>query len=91
MVSISSIVKEMQERNRIGLFDDEDDDSEDLSEDEDDIDRAIQVLKTDRETPIRPQVGRNAKCPCGSGKKYKYCCGKNATVAASTYADDLPF
>ena len=25
-----------------------------------------------------PQVGRNEKCPCGSGKKYKNCCGKNA-------------
>jgi uncharacterized protein len=23
-----------------------------------------------------PQVGRNAACPCGSGKKYKKCCGK---------------
>lgn len=23
-------------------------------------------------------VGRNAPCPCGSGKKYKYCCGKNS-------------
>lgn len=22
-------------------------------------------------------VGRNDLCPCGSGKKYKYCCGKN--------------
>ena len=20
------------------------------------------------------KVGRNDKCPCGSGKKYKYCC-----------------
>ncbi len=24
------------------------------------------------------QVGRNDPCPCGSGKKYKHCCGKNA-------------
>ena len=24
-----------------------------------------------------PKVGRNAPCPCGSGKKYKNCCGKN--------------
>ena len=24
-----------------------------------------------------PKVGRNDPCPCGSGKKYKYCCGKN--------------
>ena len=30
-------------------------------------------------TPIKnegPQVGRNDPCPCGSGKKYKQCCGK---------------
>ncbi len=25
-----------------------------------------------------PDVGRNDPCPCGSGKKYKNCCGKNA-------------
>ena len=24
-----------------------------------------------------PKVGRNNPCPCGSGKKYKNCCGKN--------------
>ena len=24
-----------------------------------------------------PKVGRNDLCPCGSGKKYKNCCGKN--------------
>ncbi len=24
-----------------------------------------------------PKVGRNDPCPCGSGKKYKNCCGKN--------------
>ena len=32
-------------------------------------------------TPVKPpaarerKVGRNEKCPCGSGKKYKKCCG----------------
>ncbi|MFA7522036.1 MAG: preprotein translocase subunit SecA [Halothiobacillaceae bacterium] len=29
--------------------------------------------------PLRretPKVGRNEPCPCGSGKKYKHCCGK---------------
>ncbi|NME83121.1 hypothetical protein HF850_08445 [Clostridium sp. SM-530-WT-3G] len=25
-------------------------------------------------------VGRNDPCPCGSGKKYKKCCGKNGNV-----------
>ena len=24
------------------------------------------------------KIGRNDPCPCGSGKKYKQCCGKNA-------------
>ena len=23
----------------------------------------------------QPKVGRNDPCPCGSGKKYKKCCG----------------
>ena len=26
-----------------------------------------------------PKIGRNDKCPCGSGKKYKNCCGKAAS------------
>ena len=31
-----------------------------------------------KEPPVRrttPKVGRNDPCPCGSGKKYKKCCG----------------
>ncbi|MFO7941293.1 MAG: preprotein translocase subunit SecA [Bacillota bacterium] len=24
-----------------------------------------------------PKIGRNDPCPCGSGKKYKHCCGKS--------------
>ena len=27
---------------------------------------------------VSVKVGRNDPCPCGSGKKYKNCCGKNA-------------
>ena len=26
---------------------------------------------------IAPKIGRNDPCPCGSGKKYKKCCGRN--------------
>lgn len=26
-----------------------------------------------------PKIGRNDKCPCGSGKKYKNCCGRSAS------------
>lgn len=25
----------------------------------------------------QPKIGRNDPCPCGSGKKYKHCCGRN--------------
>lgn len=27
---------------------------------------------------VEKKIGRNEPCPCGSGKKYKQCCGKNA-------------
>jgi len=32
-----------------------------------------------KKKPVRrgeKKIGRNAPCPCGSGKKYKKCCGK---------------
>ena len=35
--------------------------------------------KTEKAKPVQstqPKVGRNDPCPCGSGKKYKKCCGK---------------
>jgi uncharacterized protein YecA (UPF0149 family) len=31
---------------------------------------------------ITPRVGRNAPCPCGSGKKYKHCHGASHPSAA---------
>lgn len=33
----------------------------------------VQVKTVRRE---EPKIGRNDPCPCGSGKKYKKCCGK---------------
>ena len=37
-------------------------------------------MKVEEHKPVvnnGPKVGRNDPCPCGSGKKYKNCCGKN--------------
>lgn len=35
--------------------------------------------KVEKKKPKKTKkVGRNDPCPCGSGKKYKNCCGKNA-------------
>lgn len=32
--------------------------------------------RVSRVAPPLPKPGRNDPCPCGSGKKYKRCCGK---------------
>ena len=44
------------------------------------VENAEQSWKGNSKEPAKakPQVGRNDPCPCGSGKKYKNCCGKNA-------------
>jgi preprotein translocase subunit SecA len=38
------------------------------------------MSEVSKPAPVRtgPKVGRNDPCPCGSGKKFKQCCGKNA-------------
>ncbi len=38
----------------------------------------VNSQKTSNTTVVKeePKVGRNDPCPCGSGKKYKQCCGK---------------
>jgi tetratricopeptide (TPR) repeat protein len=33
-----------------------------------------------------PKVGRNAPCPCGSGRKYKRCCGPGAAAPGASGA-----
>ena len=38
--------------------------------------RAVAERQTAR--AMSTKVGRNEPCPCGSGKKYKHCCGKDA-------------
>ena len=54
-----------------------------------DAEPPLPIQKPVRETggwrpaePVRrkePKVGRNEPCPCGSGKKYKRCCGSRAS------------
>ncbi|MBA7504058.1 Protein translocase subunit SecA [subsurface metagenome] len=49
-----------------------------------DVVRSIYRVSLVKEPPRKKQaviagkkVGRNDPCPCGSGKKYKHCCGRN--------------
>lgn len=46
--------------------------------DEDGWERREPRLAFDEEEPEEraPKIGRNDPCPCGSGKKYKKCCGR---------------
>ena len=43
-------------------------------------DKAAEIAREYRDANIAhsEKIGRNDPCPCGSGKKYKKCCGKNA-------------
>ena len=39
--------------------------------------RALYLAAKKMNTVVKgKKVGRNDPCPCGSGKKYKYCCGR---------------
>ncbi|TAM83683.1 MAG: hypothetical protein EPN47_04920 [Acidobacteria bacterium] len=29
----------------------------------------------------QPKIGRNQPCPCGSGKKFKKCCGRSFSAS----------
>lgn len=43
-----------------------------------DIRDLLVEIQANKEEPVvrsGPKVGRNEPCPCGSGKKYKRCCG----------------
>ena len=45
------------------------------------MDQAARQQTGERPKPqpvhVEKKVGRNDPCPCGSGKKYKNCCGRN--------------
>ena len=48
------------------------------------MDQAARQQTGERPKPqpvhVEKKVGRNDPCPCGSGKKYKNCCGKNYKI-----------
>jgi len=61
-----------------GINDDDEDEYEDDDDDFFDDDKEDDDDESYTGTYIRKvKIGRNEPCPCGSGKKYKYCCGKD--------------
>lgn len=46
------------------------------------FDQLLEMARRGEDLPAMPaqsapKIGRNDPCPCGSGKKYKHCCGRN--------------
>ncbi len=49
---------------------------------------ASAAARTPRTAPFEregPKVGRNDPCPCGSGKKYKKCCGRTESESGAVH------
>ncbi|MBW1866925.1 MAG: SEC-C domain-containing protein [Deltaproteobacteria bacterium] len=66
MKEVASIFEEKGWKCIIGLEPDEPEDIADLEI----------LLNSPKPKLAEKKVGRNEPCPCGSGKKYKKCCGK---------------
>ena len=47
----------------------------DKQEDTSDIERALRWAEPAKAAKAPPRITGNDYCPCGSGKKYKKCCG----------------
>ena len=44
---------------------------------EDQMKEIAKAYKKSKTVVKEKKIGRNEPCPCGSGKKYKHCCGRN--------------
>jgi len=66
MKEVASIFEEKGWKCKIGLEPDKPEDITDLE----------LLLNSPKPKIAEKKVGRNEPCPCGSGKKYKKCCGK---------------
>src|SRR5579859_1391197 len=47
----------------------------------------VSVIRERNPRDGKMKLGRNDRCPCGSGKKYKHCCLNSEAVPAATPAD----
>jgi len=63
--------------------DEQDDDDEVEESFDEELDEGAGVTWTAPLRPVisPPQINRNSLCPCGSGRKYKRCCGREERPA----------
>jgi len=84
MTVVAYVVKIGEARRAWNTESDADDDDwidadEDDAEAEGEDDQEAKGVGIDVSSELHqtPKIGRNLPCPCGSGKKYKNCCGKD--------------
>ena len=53
-----------------------------------DVSDVRKLLAPDQVIARQPAVGRNALCPCGSGRKYKKCCLITSAGARSAHPEN---
>lgn len=59
------------------FFEEDDEEDEDFTEGEKESGKPYnRALDLEFGVVDKRKIGRNDPCPCGSGKKYKFCCGK---------------
>ncbi len=46
-----------------------------IQKEEEEKDNSVNKIKENLEAITKSKIGRNELCPCGTGKKYKHCCG----------------
>ena len=49
---------------------------QDMIEEEPELQSFAEEIPAKESKPVLSGISRNAPCPCGSGQKYKHCCGK---------------
>jgi len=77
-ISAITIVIQISRKTELEYMDDEYDEDLDGEFDDDDQDDDIEeVHNIHRVVENTVKIGRNRLCPCGSGLKYKRCCGKD--------------
>jgi SWIM/SEC-C metal-binding protein len=69
MQNVASIFEEHGWKYTIGLEPDKPEDISDLEK----------LLNPPKQKIADKKIGRNDPCPCGSGKKYKKCCGSSVS------------
>jgi len=77
-ISAIAIARLISRRTELEYMDDDYDEDWDEEFDDDDQDDDIEeVHNRHRVVENTVKIGRNRLCPCGSGLKYKRCCGKD--------------